>query len=209
MEINFDLRKTLRSARRFAVRLLAPEMIDPGAFGQIVPIGIAGEQMFSPADFEENGHPAPVMIELRERLHQSVQPLRLVVTEYVSMHYAACDREQHEFHMRECVDKADDLVLNSMFFGAQNVFPSAPSKDTGIPCACLQPDSLGGLMFPKIISGCDVHASFLIEPTVLGRARGNCLHCNKDGGWIPSGYGRDPVNVKVKVRMSIFAAVIR
>ena len=92
------------------------------------------------------------------------------------------------------VPNADDLLLLSAFAGANNCFPNAPCKNTGIPCAALNSTEIS---WPSVFSGKKTLITLSVDQSVLSRFTA------------PPGYNPIPSKLTITAHISLFGKELR
>jgi len=132
------------------------------------------------------------------RVYKSFKPIKAILTEIVYATYGGPGLPN--IVISETVDDAADALLYMAFSGADNCFPNAPNEENGIPGPVFGPQAIGnGISWPTINGGIDITLGFIIESSVLARAKGP----------LPAGYNPVPKFMTVILRMSLLGPSLR
>lgn len=133
----------------------------------------------------------------RSRVYTSFKPCKAILTELVTITFSTESLGSRTKSAN--VTQAADLVLVSMFSGANNCFPNAPDESNGISGPAFANDTLGnGISWPTINGGIDFTAAFAIEDTVINAVDP------------PAGFTEDDiVSIRVKLRFNLFGPSLR
>ena len=109
-----------------------------------------------------------------------------------------------DLELNEVVSDGADILLAQFFTGNYNCFPHAPTYDGSVPGPALEKlRPLGWLLVKNKQS-----AAFLIDRTILSRARA-CSRCGDKDGRLPPGYDPTPKRINVTIRLTLSGPITR